>query len=168
MGIDVNHFYDLVICETLENMATYNKIFSSEQSKLLLLATFCHESKCGTYLRQVVNNGYGTAFGVFQIEPKTHDWIINDWLLRKKDLFKFVLSKFGSDLHKERLIYDLKYSTLIARLRYFIVKEPIPNTKSIYEFADYWGKYYQTENDPNKKMKFIENAKKYSKEFFDF
>lgn len=102
----------------------------------LLLGTAAHESKCGYHLVQV----NGPALGVFQIEPATHSDVWDNWLAYRPEI-AHRLARGGHD----RLIWDLRYATIIARLVYWRAPEPLPEPDDSQGLAAYWKKHYNTE-----------------------
>lgn len=171
MSIDAKHLYELVIMPALNELAEARTILGSRIAKKLVFATACHESACGTYLRQFSNDGkYTVARGIFQVEPVTHQWIFNrlmreDW----KDIKNFVFNTQYPYLDNDRLVYDLNYAAKICRLRYYLAPDALPADDSLFSLANYWGKYYQTEdkdldNLSEKEKTFIAHCKKYGDE----
>lgn len=139
MAFDTQQFKDL-IAETLASDNLY-----SPEAVALLLGTAAQESKFGTYLRQIK----GPALGIFQMEPATYQWM---------------REKFGrvygfQDRKAEDMIWDLKLSILLCRLRYLVVKEPLP--KNLPEQARYWKKYYNTSAGKGTPAEYIANFQKY-------
>lgn len=87
--------------------------YASREAEYLLLATAAHESRL-SYLRQL----NGPALGVYQMEPATLD-----------DLYENYLAYRGPTMPPrdcERLIYDLRYATQVARLHYYRFPERLP------------------------------------------
>lgn len=88
----------------------------------LLLVTAQQESHMGRYLHQVD----GPALGIYQCEPATH-----------ADLWTNFLSSHATGMHAlarmgykapeaDRMVWDLRYATAIARLQYRRFPEAIP------------------------------------------
>jgi hypothetical protein len=106
-------------------------------AKMLLIETANRESHMGTYPYNPYRNfGLGVMqfdkVGFYDTQERTNQ--------RLKDL---IYSTYGIDINK--LEYeDLRYSPLIgvimARLKYYLIPSPIPNTKE--ERANYWYIYY--------------------------
>lgn len=95
----------------------------------LLLGTVAHESKFGRYLRQ---NG-GPAIGIFQMEPPTFDWLVEVY----KSKYPQIAGRKAEEME-----WDLKLAILMARLRYRVVEEPLPEANDVPGMAAYWNKYY--------------------------
>lgn len=117
----------------------------SDDAAHLLLMIAAHESKLGTYLMQV----QGPALGIYQMEPDTMRDIYRSYIGRKKTL-DFAVSKFvpstkslhGTDF-AEILATDIRYATVLARVFFMRIEEPLPSTP--YDLAVYAKKYWNTE-----------------------
>ena len=164
MSINVQQFYELVICPTLEAMGQVRPIFDSEVARKLLLVTFCHESDAGTYLKQVK----GPALGVYQMEPDTERWIWDVLFKPKnKDILDVIECDYGSGRPPSIImISDLRYATIMCRLRYWLAPAPLPPTADLKGLVDYWAKYYQTQNDDLKKQECVNDVRKYAGQYF--
>lgn len=115
----------------------------------LLLGTAAQETHLGTYLRQV----RGPAFGVFQCEPTTFQW------LQEKFQEQYPVLK-GRDVSE--LEFDLRLAILMARLRYRIVSKPLPDPTSPQAMAEYWKRFYNGgELGKGKTEDFIANYKRF-------
>jgi len=139
--LDKKQFEDL-IKRILIEYDLYNK-----SAVNLLLGTAAQESKFGTYIRQI----NGPALGIFQMEKPTFDWLKNIYGS------KYPIGEF------DELEYNLKLAILLARLRYRIVKEPLPDANNEEGLARYWKKYYNTPLGKGTIEQFINNYKKYVK-----
>lgn len=84
-----------------------------------------------TYIRQIS----GPALGLFQIEPATYRWLKRKYRARIPYIF-------GVPVHN--LEWDIKLGIIIARLRFRVVKEALPNAWDIPALGRYWKKYYNT------------------------
>jgi hypothetical protein len=111
----------------------------------------------GTYLLQ---RGGGPALGIFQMEKETHDDIWNNWIEFRWQIFGR-LKHYHFYKNFERLGWDLMYSSIMARIHYFRVKEPLPKSDDIEGLAKYWKKYYNTEKGKGTVEEFIKNYKKF-------
>ena len=154
MGINPSQLGQYVIKPTLDFLG-----LSSEEATDLLLLTAAQESHMGTYIKQL---GGGPALGIYQMEPKTHDDIHENYLK-----FRDVLAKRVSGLatyyfnipseddgkdgtHPEELIGNLMYATAMARVHYLRVPEALPSKKDlspkvyVEQLASYWKSYYNT------------------------
>jgi len=123
----------------------------SQSAENLLLGTCAQESNMGKY---VVQMGGGPAIGVFQMEPATYKTILNECdILRKKPI--------RLPLNCNVLIYDMSAAIMATRLKYCMVPKALPDANRIYELAEYWKKYYNTELGKGTISEFMENYKLY-------
>lgn len=121
----------------------------SEDAVELLMMTAAHESKLGTYLKQV----NGPALGIYQMEPSTATDIWDNFLsargrkelsLRIQDWVKSVICFFSDGTKVYALTYNLVYATAMARVHYYRVPEALPKKEDIAGMARYAKKYYNT------------------------
>ena len=68
-----------------------------------------------------------------------------------------LLQLFGEPEH-DQLSARMDLSAAFCRFRYFIIKEPIPDT--LHGQASYSVQYYQTTNDPPKIKNYIDDARR--------
>ena len=157
-GMHPQQLLEYIIRPTLKKLGHW-----SESAEQLLLATAAHESHCGEYVRQ--SNG-GCALGIFQMEPATHKDIWNNYLVYKDELRgqvrELIVSKRIWKPEDTELIWNLAYATAMCRVHYLRVSEPLPKPGDIEGMAEYWGKYYQTQNDPAKKRQFVANWNRFA------
>lgn len=112
-----------VIRPTLEYLEENAGIAHTEEAEILLLMTAAHESKMGSYLKQV----NGPALGIFQMEPATHDSLWKNYLKFRTDKYDALtgLTHNGKAL-TDQLEDNLMYATAMARMKYLPVKQSIP------------------------------------------
>lgn len=128
-------------------------LFNSRAAISLLLGTAAVESDMGTYIRQV---GGGPALGIFQMEPATHDDIWVNYIDHRSSLHTLMLAELPtctSISRHELLEHNLRYAILMARLHYFRLVVPIP--ESVEEQAEYWKKHYNTPLGKGSASKYI-------------
>ena len=149
-----------LIRETLQEVDLYSK--SAEE---LLMLTAAVESNLGEYIEQTK----GPALGIFQMEPLTHNDIMDRWLSQapkaiREKVEKF-LAKYVGDIerHEDELTlqYNLKYAILLARLKYYTVKAPLPPHHDKHALASYYKKYYNTPLGKGTVSKALEKYNKY-------
>jgi len=153
-GIDATQFSELIIQPTLKYMGMF-----SMAANELMLGTAIQESFIGKFLRQL----RGPALGVYQIEPNTHNDIWVNYLRYRTPLTKKITELYPNmpqRMDDNLLIYDLRYSTIIARLIYFRHPEALPRKGDLLGQAAYWKKYYNTEEGKGTKSAYVENYKK--------
>jgi len=125
--LDIVDFRDYVVIPTLKEMDMY-----SAAAVNLLLGTAIQESRL-TYLKQ---KGGGTALGVYQMEPATHE-----------DLLAYASRKeIDAPLNymSEALVGDMFYATVMARIHYWRRPEPLPDKDDVEGLANYWKDHYNT------------------------
>lgn len=136
--MDLEQFDSFILVPTLSIIGLF-----SEAARLLMLGTALIESDL-IYLEQ---KGPGKGFGIYSIEALTH-----------KDIQRY-LNKYENARLKERclaacfytavpsddaLIHNLRYATVIARLKYWMQKEDLPAADDAQGLANYHKKYYNT------------------------
>lgn len=129
----------------------------SPQAVNLLVGTMAHESRLGYYFVQV----NGPALGPYQIEPFTHDDRVNNYIVHRKSLLESINNLGYLDFDSNRLKYDIVYSTIFARIKYWSVPEKIPS--SVEGIAAYWKEHYNTKNGKGSESEFIDNYHRYVK-----
>ncbi len=132
-----------VIAPTLRYLALTPDTHNPTPASSLLLATAWHESKL-IHLKQ----SQGPALGIFQIEPKTHQDLWQNFLNyhpRLKQRVKGLLpAHYRGSFKDGALTSCLNYATAMARLIYFRVKAPLPDAHNIPKQSTYWKTYYNT------------------------
>jgi len=86
--------------------------------------TIAHESAVGTYLTLYPD---GPVRGIAQIEEPTFFWLKDLASTRYQSTGTKLFQLFGEPEH-EQLSTRMDLSVAFCRFRYFIVKEPIPDT----------------------------------------
>jgi len=137
MAINKQQLTDRIIVPALKDYGLY-----SDAAVELLLGTAAVESQLGTYVAQIG----GPALGLYQMEPATHDDIWDHFLEYRSGLRLAIEYEFGKAPLADRLVHDLRYATLMARIHYLRVKESLPASGDIDEQARYWKTYYNTVN----------------------
>ena len=131
---------DHIITPTLKYMGGN---YCTDNARMLLLATAAIESKCGYYIRQVG----GPALGIWQMEPATHEdiWENSD-VIRKvgfSDKIIELSSPVVSNL-EESIILSATYACAMARLKYSMDAEPLPDHNNLMAMYDYYKRIYNT------------------------
>jgi hypothetical protein len=139
----VEQFRDLITRVLQSRQELY-----SEAAVNLLLGTAAQETGFGTYLRQ----SNGPALGVFQMEPQTFDWLQGKY----GDYYpKITQASF------EQLEWDLWLAIIMARLRYRVVRAPLPEADDLEGMAAYWKQWYNTPAGRGTEKQFITSWKLY-------
>lgn len=154
-----------LVSDVIRPALTYLGAYSIEAEKLMV-GTCAVESNMGHYLRQVK----GPAMGIFQMEPATYKDILKNYVIYREDLFKKLFNSFqyGIDDAKnnidplyyatiDKLVYDLRFSTQLARIQYMRVPKPLPGAEDYYGQAMYWKSYYNTYLGKGTTDKYIES-----------
>lgn len=137
---------------TLKELSLY-----STEAVELLVGTCAQESSMGKYRRQI---GGGPALGIFQMEPRTFNDIVENFLNYKKNLKEKVMTVSGiTEFNPLDLLQNDKLATAMARIHYLRVSSPIPTT--LEEQARYYKKYYNTEMGMATVEEYLRNYKKY-------
>lgn len=130
----------------------------SEDAENLLLGTAAKETHLGKLGR--VQIGGGPAKSIYQVEPKTAQYLWERTQKEKPELFEKIVGVVGSrQLDLKQLEYDIVLSTVLARLKYYYVPHPIPST--LEGWAEYWKKHYNTYMGKGHPSEFISCFKLY-------
>jgi hypothetical protein len=146
MSIDPVQVADRVIKPTLHDLGMYS--YSALQ---LVAGTMAVESDMGKFLVQL---GGGPALGVYQMEPATYTDIWDNYLRYNPSYVSLIFSMLDVT-HRppaSRMIWDIRFATIMCRLHYRRVKEPLPEAGNIKGMAWYWKEHYNTKlgrGEPN-------------------
>ncbi len=139
--MQAQQLHDYIIKPTLEYMGGN---YDSKNARFLLLCTAAIESKCGHYIKQI----NGPALGIWQMEPATHDdiWKECDVLFKGSTLVRnviFSLAPMGK-CGDEALMVSPMYACAIARLKYSMDSEPLPDYNDFKAVYEYYKRIYNT------------------------
>lgn len=148
MSIHPGQLREYIIRPVLNRLGLY-----SEAAEELLMLTAATESLCGKFVHQVG----GPALGIFQMEPRTHDDIWDNFLRFKPDL-AFRVKHFGR--LSQQLPGNLYYACAMARVHYLRVPERLPSAIDVNGLADYWKAHYNTHLGAGKPEEAIQNYKR--------
>jgi len=95
----------------------------SPQAVDLLVMIAAHESREGHYLAQIS----GPAIGIYQMEPATHDEIIQYLRRNNYDLYER-LNKWTGIIHHSLMAGNLYYATFMARAFFLRYPDALPRT----------------------------------------
>jgi hypothetical protein len=97
----------------------------------------------GFYHLHQLDNGPAGSF--YQIEPETHDCILQWLLARRPEMFKEVRRLLLKDMDLlQQLHGNLYYATAICRAFYLRFPEALPQQDDLEGMARYWKRYYNT------------------------
>jgi len=147
---NINQFREELVKPALIDLVAY-----SEDALELLVFTCANESRGGTYLKQV----NGPALGIFQMEPETYNDIWQNYIKPKNSLSLLLLSNFSVVMmpSEDRMVYDLRYATAMARIHYMRVKEALPPSNDVNAMWAYYKQYYNTPKGAATKDEAIDN-----------
>jgi len=154
MAFDKVQFADLI----RRMLKSLDPELASESAVQLLLGTAAQESKFGTALRQYgkcadpMNPSYGPAIGIFQMEPETFYWLREKYCGKYPDL----ANRMADDME-----WDLRLAIIMARLRYRVVKPPLPAADDIEGMALYYKLFYNSFKGKATPEDFVKNYKKF-------
>lgn len=127
-----------IIVPALRNLGEQ---YATPSAAILLLATAAQETLCAEYVRQIG----GPALGIYQMEKAT----FIDTLQRNESRFPELSHEVG------RLVYDLRYATQIARLKYWLDPEPLPHPEDMGGMWSYYKKIWNTPAGAATKDQFV-------------
>ncbi len=148
---DSSQFRKLIIEPVLSKLQLYSK-----DAEELLVFTCAAESLGGRFLVQEK----GPALGIYQIEPNTYTDIWVNYIRSRNKLSMLLSLHFNCtripDL--DRLVYDLYFSTAMARIFYLRCPGKLPNHEDVNAIWAYYKQHFNTEKGKAKKD---ESIKKY-------
>lgn len=135
--LNANQLKVLIIKPALLDLILY-----SESAVQLLLFTCAVESDGGTYIHQI----NGPALGIYQMEPSTYNDLWINCISERNDLKLQLLHQFdvGRMPVEDRMVYDIRYATAMARIFYARFKEALPSASDTTGLWNYYKKYYNT------------------------
>ena len=153
--MNAQQLHDLIIYPALEYIGSR---YNAAEARFLLLGTAAIESECGHFIKQFE----GPALGVWQMEPKTHDDIINNCdAIPSLSAWLDDLKVSSTSCDHEQIIRSPMYACVMARLKYAMDSEPLPtytadkeqNNKAFYA---YYKRIYNTELGASTYEKWVE------------
>ena len=133
-------------CEQLTEFvikrALYDLQLLSDDAVELMIFTCANESQGGTYLHQVK----GSALGIYQMEPATYNDIWQNYIQNKSSILIQLIHNFQAPTmpNEDRLIYDLRFATAMARIHYARIPAPLPKANDIESIWNYYKTHYNT------------------------
>jgi len=86
------------------------------------------------------------------MEPGTFEWLTRKY----KSSYPYLIGR-----RVEELEYNIDLAILMARLRYRVVPEPLPDPNDVQALARYWKLHYNTIEGRGTEREFMENYHKY-------
>lgn len=139
MGINPKDLRFEIIRPTLMQLHMH-----SDAAEELLMLTCATESHLANYLVQMNSRA---AKGIYQMERLPFDEVFELVIPRlnnkqKQTLLNYHINK--EEASHDRLIWDLKFATIMCRLQYWRFHERLPHADNITGLATYWKKYWNT------------------------
>jgi len=150
MSIHPGQLREYIIRPVLNRIGLY-----SEAAEELLMLTAATESLCGKFVHQVG----GPALGIFQMEPRTHDDIWENFLKYKPALAMHVKT-YGRI--SQQLPGNLYYACAMARVHYLRVPERLPSAMDVDGLARYWKDHYNTHLGAGQPHEAVENYQRFA------
>jgi len=142
MAIQIRDAIELIIRKSLIGIDLW-----SPEAEQLLAGTAAQESQMLTFLKQIE----GPGLGLYQMEPECHQDIHRNYLVYHPELRQKIFNSCGmvtflqgASPPDELLIYNLKYATCMARLKYYRSNESLPAYNDIAGQSTYWKNIYNT------------------------
>lgn len=148
--LNITQFRESIVKSTLNDLLMY-----SLDAEELLVFTCAIESLGGTYIRQT----NGPALGIYQMEPEAYDDIWMSYLIKEDNLRMRLVTNFNisSIPSPDRMIYDMRFSTAMARLFYSRIKASLPKADDVNAIWDYYKIHYNTPKGKAQKDEAINN-----------
>lgn len=160
--MNMQQIHDFVVYPTLKYLE-----LNSEAARRLLMGTIAHESK-GFFIDQVLgptDRQLGPAYGLFQIEPATHDDVWVNFLSYRPDLQKRMEALRASfPASHIQLATNLYYATAVARYLYYRRPEALPKADDDEGLAEYWKSWYNSELGSGTITKFLYDYRERAKD----
>lgn len=152
--LDNEQYRELILRPANESINLY-----CEDSEELLVATLANESDGGRYLKEKK----GPALGIFQMEPETYDALWEKTISKDLKLSTVLLNDSGYSKKPpiEVMIFNLRYATQMARIKYFDIQSPLPNRHNLLDIWTYYKRYYNSYLGKATKDEFILKYKKF-------
>lgn len=148
--MDATQLRELIVRPSLEEVGLH-----SAAAEDLVMGTAAQES----HLMYVKQLGGGPALSLFQIEPTTYKDYWDNYLNHRVDLITEIQKACGFQGVPEpsRLVWDLKFASIMCRIHYRRISSPLPEHGDIAGYAAYWKKYYNTVHGAGTEEEFVQN-----------
>lgn len=165
MAICTKDFVELIVRPSLLFMG-----FGGLAAEQMLIGTACVESQMGYDLRQID----GPAIGIYQMQPGDYEDIHKNYLSHQSAIRTRLFNACGMVQFSATAIppsdfmtYNLKYATIMARLHYFRVKQPLPAPGDVSGQATYWKTYYNTISGKGDESAYKQNWERFAKKYYN-
>lgn len=138
--INANQLIDLIIKPSLLDLVMY-----SDKAVQILVFTCALESNGGTYLKD--SNGKG--LGIYRMKPDTYTDIWQNYINKNQNLLLSLAINFeiGRIPSEDRLVYDLRFATAMARIHYKRILDPLPPSDDPVSMWYYYQRFYNSSDD---------------------
>ena len=134
-------FLEHRIRPTLRHLAVVIPRLNTISSEQLMMGTALVESN----LTALAQRGGGPALSEFQIEPSTFDDIYERYLRARPTLLIQIQDlRISAFTPTEQLAGNPFFACGIARMKYWMVPEPLPPAGDFEALGHYWKRYYNT------------------------
>lgn len=160
-GINAGQLLRHVIEPTLSYMSAHTGLAMDGRSAgMMLVLIQAHETLGHRWLTQRPG---GPGRGGYQQEIATHDWLWSDYLRRRQDIAGAILAMVPEGGNTaDRMVYDLAYSTAMARVQLWTDPNPLPDHNDLLGMAAYWKRAWNTHKGAGTIEKFIADARLYA------
>lgn len=127
----------------------------------LLAGTAAVESNIGEYAIQTTYKygndlkSFNGGFGLFQGQLNDHNDAIVNYLNYNPDLKAQVMS-WNGHLDGTRMMTDMIYAAIFARIHYLRIKESLPDHNDIQGLANYWKSHYNSSLGAGTASRFVQ------------
>jgi hypothetical protein len=128
----------------------------------LLLGTAAQETNMGEFLLQR-SIGIRGGIGLYQMQQSAYDQLWDNVISKNVALrakLRLMLGYEGRPM-ASRMASDLFLATAMARLYYYVIKVPLPDSNDIEGMASFYKKWWNTPSGKATEEQFIENYKRY-------
>jgi hypothetical protein len=133
----INHkqLAKLIIEPTLHELVLF-----SQDAVELLLFTCAVESNGASFLKQI----NGNSLGIYQMTPENYNDLWQNYINKKQTLLLTLILNFdiGRMPSEDKLIYDLRFATIMARLQYHRFSSDLPQKDDVNSIWLFYKKYY--------------------------
>lgn len=155
--LNYNQFDSLIVTPVLSAFQLDN-----EGWHMLINGTIAHESKGGTYLKQID----GPALGICQMEETTHNSIWQAYLPHQPIMSHklMTLCTYSRPPRAEQMVNDLLYSVAMCVLLYKwrLDSDKIPHPNSLENAATIWKAIYNTKKGKGTVDEFVNDYNEFT------
>jgi hypothetical protein len=157
--INLAQYKQYILQPVLKKLEMY-----SPEAMALMEGTGLQESG----FKYLVQLGGGPAVGFYQMEMDTAEDIVYRYAQNKNDEFRERITKvipiplwlMTSEELKWELTVNLALQVVLARLKYWMVPDPIPPDRDFKAHAEYWKQHYNTPLGAGTVEQYLNNWKK--------